>query len=203
MPLESSAGGTEAFPSLGRHCSLSSCQLLDFLPFKCDACHQPFCLDHRSYGAHECPGVHVKDVTVAVCPKCSSSFRTSRFEDAERALVLHAGSSDCQAASAERRTKCPVRGCRQRLTTSNRAKCRSCAEDHCLQHRLASDHHCAHLVASSAAKFARAVGRGAGQRFLDALAKRTGGECAQSSSSGSSSDSANAGLGVSPSVKAH
>ncbi|CAI5470232.1 unnamed protein product [Closterium sp. Yama58-4] len=177
--------------------------LLDFLPFKCDACHQPFCLDHRSYGAHECPDVHIKDVTVAVCPKCSSSFRTSRFEDAERALARHMGGSDCQAASAERRTKCPVRGCRQRLTTSNRAKCRSCAEDHCLQHRLASDHHCAHRATSSATRPTRAEGKGAGQRFLDALAKRTGGECAQSSSSGSSSDSTNAGVGVNPSVKAH
>ncbi|CAI5464904.1 unnamed protein product [Closterium sp. Yama58-4] len=177
--------------------------LLDFLPFKCDACHQPFCLEHRSYGAHECPDVHVKDVTVTVCPKCSSSFRTSRFEDAERALARHMGGSDCQAASAERRTKCPVRGCRQRLTTSNRAKCRSCAKDHCLQHRLASDHHCAHRAASSATMPTRAEGKGAGQRFLDALAKRNGGECAQSNSSGSSSDSAKGCLGVSPSVKAH
>ncbi|GJP57241.1 hypothetical protein CLOM_g16269 [Closterium sp. NIES-68] len=202
MSFGSSGGGTEAFPNLGRHCSVSSCQLLDFLPFKCDACHQPFCLDHRSYAAHACSDVHLKDVTVAVCPKCSSSFRMARFEDAERALARHVGGSDCKAASAQRRTKCPVRGCRQRLTASNRAKCRSCAEDHCLQHRLASDHHCAPRASSSAARPARAEGRGAGLRFLEGLAKRTGGECAQSSSSGSSSDSVNAGVDISRGVKA-
>ena len=33
-------GGTIAFPSLGKHCSHDLCQLLDFLPFDCDACQQ-------------------------------------------------------------------------------------------------------------------------------------------------------------------
>ncbi|CAI7861923.1 unnamed protein product [Closterium sp. NIES-54] len=211
-PLFAGVVSAARLPPVQMRCVPSAVRTLSYaisfhLSPRCRSAHppapQPFCLDHRSYGAHACPDVHVKDVTVAVCPKCSSSFRTSRFEDAERALARHVGGSDCQAASAGRRTKCPVRGCRQRLTTSNRAKCRSCAEDHCLQHRLASDHHCAHLAASSAAKPTRAAGRGAGQRFLDALAKRTGGECAQNSSSGSSSDGANAGLGISPSVQAH
>lgn len=34
--------GTEAFPDLGRHCQRSDCNQLDFLPFKCDGCHQVF-----------------------------------------------------------------------------------------------------------------------------------------------------------------
>lgn len=33
-------GGTEAFPDLGRHCQLSDCHQLDFLPFTCHACHK-------------------------------------------------------------------------------------------------------------------------------------------------------------------
>ncbi|KAD5317734.1 hypothetical protein E3N88_17680 [Mikania micrantha] len=45
-------GGTEVFPDLGKHCQLSDCKQPDFLPFKCDGCHKPFCLEHRSYESH-------------------------------------------------------------------------------------------------------------------------------------------------------
>lgn len=34
------AGGTEAFPDLGRHCQHSDCHQLDFLPFTCDGCQK-------------------------------------------------------------------------------------------------------------------------------------------------------------------
>ncbi|XVE67996.1 hypothetical protein DITRI_Ditri09bG0033000 [Diplodiscus trichospermus] len=49
------AGGTEAFPDLGKHCQHSACHQLDFLPFICEGCHKVFCLEHRSYRSHECP----------------------------------------------------------------------------------------------------------------------------------------------------
>lgn len=32
--------GTLQFPDLGKHCSVSDCRLIDFLPFTCDRCNQ-------------------------------------------------------------------------------------------------------------------------------------------------------------------
>jgi len=32
--------GTPEFPNLGKHCSVSDCRQLDFLPFTCDCCNQ-------------------------------------------------------------------------------------------------------------------------------------------------------------------
>ena len=32
--------GTPEFPDLGKHCSVSDCRLIDFLPFTCDRCNQ-------------------------------------------------------------------------------------------------------------------------------------------------------------------
>lgn len=32
--------GTPEFPDLGKHCAVSDCKLIDFLPFTCDRCDQ-------------------------------------------------------------------------------------------------------------------------------------------------------------------
>ncbi|GFR12790.1 hypothetical protein TNCT_602391, partial [Trichonephila clavata] len=34
------------FPHLGNHCYEKSCNRLDFLPMKCDACSNLFCYEH-------------------------------------------------------------------------------------------------------------------------------------------------------------
>ncbi|KAF8876513.1 hypothetical protein CPB84DRAFT_1715087 [Gymnopilus junonius] len=41
-------------PQIGAHCSLPSCNLLDFLPITC-RCNQSFCSEHISPDLHECP----------------------------------------------------------------------------------------------------------------------------------------------------
>ncbi|OCH95233.1 hypothetical protein OBBRIDRAFT_788419 [Obba rivulosa] len=41
-------------PSIGAHCSVSSCNVNDFLPIRC-RCDQLFCKDHISPEAHTCP----------------------------------------------------------------------------------------------------------------------------------------------------
>ncbi|XP_064641155.1 AN1-type zinc finger protein 1-like [Lineus longissimus] len=40
--------------NIGEHCSVHSCQQLDFLPFECKWCHQIYCLSHRSPDDHQC-----------------------------------------------------------------------------------------------------------------------------------------------------
>ena len=41
---------------IGRHCSVPTCKLLDFLPFTCDGCGEIHCKDHKDYAAHSCSG---------------------------------------------------------------------------------------------------------------------------------------------------
>ena len=42
--------------------------IVDFLPFKCDACAQVFCLDHRSHTAHSCTNAGFNDVSYHSLP---------------------------------------------------------------------------------------------------------------------------------------
>ncbi|XP_023235624.1 AN1-type zinc finger protein 2A-like [Centruroides sculpturatus] len=58
-------------PDLGEHCSEQTCNRLDFLPMKCDACKKVFCGDHFQYAKHNCKDAYRKDVQVPVCPLCN------------------------------------------------------------------------------------------------------------------------------------
>nr|XP_023510860.1 AN1-type zinc finger protein 2A isoform X3 [Equus caballus] len=76
------------FPDLGKHCSEKTCNQLDFLPLKCDACKQDFCKDHFTYTAHKCPyafkkiftyrcskeGCRRKEMLRVACDQCHGNF---------------------------------------------------------------------------------------------------------------------------------
>ncbi|XP_002972586.2 zinc finger AN1 and C2H2 domain-containing stress-associated protein 16 [Selaginella moellendorffii] len=183
-------GGTEAFPNLGKHCSHSSCGQLDFLPFKCDACSQVFCLDHRSYTAHECPKAGAKDSTVIVCPFCASGVKTVAGEDPNSTIERHLQTS-CDPSNYDRvmkKPKCSVRGCKEVLTFSNKFHCKVCSKNTCMKHRFPADHACQAMSSSVAGR----NGGGGGDlasRFLQALSIRTGSECGTSSSNSRSKSS--------------
>ena len=67
-------------PDVGKHCAISTCKLLgityllneerqsrlsfhaDFLPFVCSQCGNTFCLEHRSFEAHNCTSTKVEEV---------------------------------------------------------------------------------------------------------------------------------------------
>eukprot|EP00897_Mesotaenium_endlicherianum_P001190 jgi/Mesen1/11071/ME000099S10519 len=136
--------GTLEFPDLGRHCSQESCQLIDFLPFKCDKCSKVFCLDHRSYAGHSCPHASSGDATVIICPLCAKSVRLVPNEDPNVTWNRH-GTTSCDPSNYARATqkrKCPVAGCREVLTFSNVVRCKGCGKDTCLKHRFGPDHAC-------------------------------------------------------------
>jgi hypothetical protein len=57
----------------------------------------------------------------------------------------HISSSECDPANYARvmkKKKCPVQGCREKLTTINTYTCKSCKQAVCLRHRLENDHKC-------------------------------------------------------------
>ncbi|KAJ7297662.1 hypothetical protein O6H91_Y234500 [Diphasiastrum complanatum] len=136
--------GTPEFPDLGRHCSLPECNLVDFLPFICDCCNQVFCLEHRFYTKHGCPNAHSQSVEVFVCPMCAKSVRIIPNEDPNVTWENHQ-SSNCDPtnyAKVKQKPRCPVRGCKEILTFSNKVTCKDCKHEVCLKHRFGKDHDC-------------------------------------------------------------
>ncbi|XP_043725307.1 zinc finger AN1 domain-containing stress-associated protein 12 [Telopea speciosissima] len=183
------AGGTEAFPDLGKHCQHEDCHQLDFLPFKCDGCRKVFCLEHKSYKSHECPKSDLKSRKVVVCENCSVSIETtgSKEEDEKVVLERHEKSGDCYP-SKKKKPKCPVKRCKEILTFSNTNTCRICQQKVCLKHRFPTDHICRKAVPTAAAPGTN--------KFLLALATRKVTNCGASTGSSSANSAP-------PSVKAY
>ncbi len=136
--------GSADLISLGRHCALEECGQVDFLPFKCSACAQTFCLEHRTCKAHRCVQGNAADDSVIVCPICAKGFRMQPGETADTAFDRHSGSG-CNPANykaVHNRKKCPVPRCQEKLNSTNVYKCKHCQIEICLKHRLPADHHC-------------------------------------------------------------
>ncbi|XP_050271369.1 zinc finger AN1 domain-containing stress-associated protein 12 [Quercus robur] len=178
-------GGTEAFPDLGQHCQNPDCNQLDFLPFKCDGCQKVFCVEHRSYKAHECPKSDHNSRKVVVCETCSMSIETTGRdgEDEKAMLEKHEKSGNCDPKKKKKPT-CPVRRCKEILTFSNTSTCKTCQLNVCLKHRFPADHVC--KKAAAAATVVKGNGRW-NDRFLAAMASRNGKDCGSKSGHGSAS----------------
>ncbi|TKY50368.1 Zinc finger AN1 domain-containing stress-associated protein 12 [Spatholobus suberectus] len=172
------SGGTEAFPDLGKHCQHHDCNQLDFLPFTCDGCRQVFCLEHRSYKSHACPKSDHDSRKVVVCETCSMSIETTGHvgQDEEAILERHLKSGNCDPTK-KKKPICPVRRCKEVLTFSNTSTCKTCHVKVCLKHRFPADHACSR-GASASSSSSVANGRW-NNRFLAALASRSGQECAK------------------------
>ncbi|XP_004467800.1 AN1-type zinc finger protein 2B isoform X2 [Dasypus novemcinctus] len=132
------------FPDLGAHCSEPSCQRLDFLPLKCDACSGIFCADHVAYAQHHCGSAYQKDVQVPVCPLCNAPVPVARGEPPDRAVGEHID-RDCRSDPAQQKrkiftNKCERSGCRQREMM--KLTCERCGRNFCIKHRHPLDHDC-------------------------------------------------------------
>lgn len=129
----------------------------DFLPFKCDACENTFCLEHRSYDAHKCAKAAGHDRKVIACPVCLQRVPLVTGEDVNVTFERHMASSGCnperRSAQGRRKPKatCPAQGCRATMGPSNTFKCPSCGRDVCLSHRQPEAHNCGAAPAAAAA----------------------------------------------------
>lgn len=141
---------------IGSHCSVGACAQVDFLPFTCDCCSGVFCLQHRSYDAHECPRAGGKDRRVLQCPLCRQLVRWTAEQDVNEVWEDHVRSGKCapddgkssSTASGpqqkkKKKKRCAADGCREVLLTSNSFHCATCRQDVCLRHRFEGDHDCA------------------------------------------------------------
>ncbi|EEF44945.1 zinc finger AN1 domain-containing stress-associated protein 12 [Ricinus communis] len=183
------AGGTEAFPDLGKHCQHSECNQLDFLPFQCNRCQKVFCLEHRSYKSHECTKPDQNSRKVVVCEICSSSIETTGRNEDDEKLILekHVSSGDCDPKKKKKPT-CGARRCKEVLTFSNTCICKTCHLKVCLKHRFPADHEC-NKASSAGAAAAGGGGRRSNDKFLVAWASRNGKDCAKNAKPSSSKPS--------------
>ncbi|ORY05809.1 hypothetical protein BCR34DRAFT_590786 [Clohesyomyces aquaticus] len=106
--------------AIGAHCQMAYCHVLDFLPFKCNACEGVYCLDHRTEAAHTC----------------------SKAADKRRPRSPNGPSpvfDERQCADPACKTLISVH-----LTTG--VRCTTCNRSYCLKHRMGEDHNCKNLI---------------------------------------------------------
>ncbi|XP_054164253.1 AN1-type zinc finger protein 2A-like [Oppia nitens] len=133
------------FPDLGQNCSQSDCNRLDFLPVKCDLCHNTYCVDHYPYANHLCPNSYKKDNQVPICPLCNQPVPIKRGELPDIRVGQHID-LDCESDPAIKKrnkifkNKCSVKGCKQKELMP--LMCNECSLNHCLKHRHPADHNC-------------------------------------------------------------
>lgn len=135
------------FPELGRHCALTDCKRLDFLPVKCNGCDLIFCLDHYQYEHHACPKPDIIDRQVPACPLCSKPVPLTKECPLDQLVNEHIERNcDSEMAAAKRRKKkqgvCCAKKCKKKELIP--LKCSSCNRNVCLTHRHTADHDCAH-----------------------------------------------------------
>ncbi|CAK9806419.1 AN1-type zinc finger protein 2B [Anthophora plagiata] len=132
------------FPNLGEHCSENSCNRLDFLPLKCDACSAIFCNEHISYTTHNCPSAYKKDIQVPVCPLCNAPVPIKRGDPPDIAVGQHID-NECQSDLNKPNRKifsnrCSSKGCK--IKEIVQVRCSDCGKNFCLKHRHPTDHTC-------------------------------------------------------------
>jgi len=132
------------FPDLGKHCSDPTCKQLDFLPVKCDSCKKIFCTDHFSYSNHNCTESYRKDNQVPVCPLCNIPIAVKKGVQPDLVVGQHID-EECQSDPAKKKRKkssnrCSKKGCKQIELIP--FKCERCHKNHCVRHRLDTDHDC-------------------------------------------------------------
>lgn len=128
-------------PGLGSNCAFPGCGQLDFLPFHCKACDEYFCLEHRS--SHRCATASGES-TCVICPLCACSVKYVEGENINVTFERHTQTT-CDPSKYTRtakKSRCPVPGCKEKLTSVNTYKCKDCGTSVCLKHRFPADHAC-------------------------------------------------------------
>mmetsp|Transcript_51009 Transcript_51009/g.116117 ORF Transcript_51009/g.116117 Transcript_51009/m.116117 type:complete len:181 (+) Transcript_51009:23-565(+) len=134
------------FSDQGVHCAHEYCRMKDFLPFECDACKKQYCVSHATYDSHGCTAVTTKDKRAIVCPVCGDSIKLPEGMDPNVIWEAHSRNGRCNAEKLQaKKRKCPVQGCREKLTTSGSIVCSKCKVRICMKHRYEDAHQCGTL----------------------------------------------------------
>jgi len=129
------------FAEVGDHCSMTTCNRQDFLPFKCDCCNNTYCLEHRTYSAHNCPKAQGKNLIAIICPLCKQTIPITADTDANHAWDLHSRTV-CDPSNRKKKQRCSVQNCKSKLGPLNKVVCEKCRLEVCLNHRFPDAHNC-------------------------------------------------------------
>lgn len=113
--------------AIGAHCQLEYCNVLDFLPFRCESCKGHFCLDHRTESAHKCP---------------------KKGEWARRKVDRNSEELPPKPTLLNHERQCASVSCKTLIDTARTqgVQCTRCNRRYCLKHRFEEDHDCKNLT---------------------------------------------------------
>ncbi|KAH6911403.1 hypothetical protein BKA70DRAFT_1267550, partial [Coprinopsis sp. MPI-PUGE-AT-0042] len=119
--------------AIGQQCSHPQCTLIDFLPFKCQHCHDSFCQEHyKVEDGHQCPKYDASKHN-RVAPECPLCNTPIGHLDNECSVVTG-------RVQAKKTPICARNNCKKVLFSPIR--CDQCREQFCPSHRFPSDHTC-------------------------------------------------------------
>lgn len=123
---------------VGARCALSTCRMLDYLPFRCASCSQLFCAEHQTPAAHTCAAAPASARFVPTCPMCNEPVPVPPGRDPNVVMASHID----QGCPRRKRSnpKCALSSCSVRDPAAT--VCKSCTMTFCIQHRLETDHEC-------------------------------------------------------------
>ncbi|TFK28061.1 hypothetical protein FA15DRAFT_585222 [Coprinopsis marcescibilis] len=130
---------------VGKKCSHSICNQVDFLPFTCQHCSESFCQEHYRVEGHQCPKYdEFKHNRVAPdCPLCKVPVAVAPGQDPNVRMELHF-EKECVVVTGRVKAKttpiCARATCKKVLFSPIR--CDNCREQFCPSHRFPSDHSC-------------------------------------------------------------
>lgn len=142
--------------SVGAHCEHPNCGQIDFLPFRCDACSNVYCLEHRSYQDHSCSKASQSHSSVIVCPICAKAIKLEPQQDVHQAFDAHTRLA-CDPSNYKKvmqPDRCPAPNCKAKLRDVNSFTCKECGAKVCLAHRFPTDHACKGALLTPFARFA-------------------------------------------------
>ncbi|KAI1793391.1 hypothetical protein LXA43DRAFT_972039 [Ganoderma leucocontextum] len=137
---------------IGKQCSDPTCLLVEFLPFKCQHCTQPFCGEHFLPAAHHCSKYDAAkhDRVAPSCPLCNTPVAIPPGQDPNIRMERHIN-TECsvmtgRSGKAKSTPHCARPKCGKVLFSPIR--CDSCKQQFCPEHRFPKDHSCSTSKAS-------------------------------------------------------
>ncbi|KAI0755046.1 hypothetical protein C8Q80DRAFT_406272 [Daedaleopsis nitida] len=152
MSTSATQEGDVELLEVGKQCSASSCHLVDFLPFKCQHCAEPFCGEHFLPTAHACAKYDAAkhDRVAPSCPLCNTPVAVPAGQDPNIRMERHINTG-CSVMTGRKANPtnptCARSKCGKVLFSP--IQCGSCKQQFCPQHRFPKDHICAAANAAS------------------------------------------------------
>lgn len=80
---------------IGKHCSVASCHILDFLPCPCNGCDLDYCKEHMAYESHQCPRKDLTGCRVTDSQATETKSYSCSFKDCDRRELVPINCEAC------------------------------------------------------------------------------------------------------------